>query len=168
MLTGVSWDIFLTIFLFLRSFIGKITTCPKLHLREQLLRHNLSFEFLDQVKGIPKTTMIDSFWMWIDLLHAKIIFVVHWQDRENIFQTISAVFKKFPRLTSKVDCIEIFIEAPKNLLARAQCYSNYKKKKKTKKKNIVLLISSFHVHLLEVLISCQRPGEDIIRCSHCS
>ena len=134
MLTGVSWDVFLKIFLFLSTFIGKTTTCPSLPLREQLfvtlvkLRHNLSFEFLAQVKGIPKTTMIDYFWKWIDLMHAKITFMVHWQDRENIFQTIPAVFKeKFPRLTSIVDCFEIFIEAPKNLLARAQCYSNYKK-----------------------------------------
>ena len=131
MLTVCPGMYFLKIFLFLSTFIGKTTTCPSLPLREQLfvtlvkLRHNLSFEFLAQVKGIPKTTMIDYFCKWIDLMHAKITFMVHWQDRENIFQTIPAVFKeKFPRLTSIVDCFEIFIEAPKNLLARAQCYSN--------------------------------------------
>ena len=49
-------------------------------------------------------------------------------DRAQIFQTIPPVFKsKFPRLTSIIDCFEIFIESPRNLLARAQCYSQYKK-----------------------------------------
>ena len=134
MLTGVSWDVFIKLFLFLSSVIGSTSSNQSLPLREQLfvtlvkLRHNLSFEFLAQVKGIPKTTLIDYFWKWIDLLYAKVSFMVHWPDRENIFKTIPSVFKeKFPRLTSIVDCFEIFIEAPRNLLARAQCYSNYKK-----------------------------------------
>lgn len=35
--------------------------------------------------------------------------------------------QKFPRLTSIIDCFEIFIEAPSNFLARGQCYSQYKK-----------------------------------------
>ena len=49
-------------------------------------------------------------------------------DRAQVFQTIRPVFKSnFPRLTSTIDCFEIFIEAPRNLLARAQCYSQYKK-----------------------------------------
>ncbi|KAJ8304212.1 hypothetical protein KUTeg_017795 [Tegillarca granosa] len=92
------------------------------------LRHNMSFDFLAQVRGIPKTTLIDYFWKWIDLLYAKVGFYVKWADRETIFQTIPPVFKsKFPRLTSIIDCFEIFIEAPKNLLARAKCYSQYKK-----------------------------------------
>ena len=34
---------------------------------------------------------------------------------------------KFLRLTCIIDCFEIFIDAPKGLKAKAQCYSNYKK-----------------------------------------
>lgn len=132
-LTGLSWDIFLKLFLFLSTFTGngQGSTLP---LKDQLfitlvkLRHNVSFDFLAQVRGIPKTTLIDYFWKWIDLLYAKVGFYVKWADRETIFQTIPPVFKsKFPRLTSIIDCFEIFIEAPKNLLARAKCYSQYKK-----------------------------------------
>ncbi|XP_057299815.1 uncharacterized protein LOC130630355 [Hydractinia symbiolongicarpus] len=49
-------------------------------------------------------------------------------DRDNIFKTIPSVFKvKFPRLTSIIDCFEIFVESPASLLARAQLYSQYKK-----------------------------------------
>ncbi|XP_077870098.1 uncharacterized protein LOC144363037 [Saccoglossus kowalevskii] len=61
-------------------------------------------------------------------MEAKIGFMVKWPERENIFKIIPPVFKeKFPRLTSIVDCFEIFIDAPKTLLARTQCYSSYKK-----------------------------------------
>ena len=58
----------------------------------------------------------------------KLKFLIKMQDRDCIFDTIPAVFKaKFPRLTSIIDCFEVFIESPGNLLARAQCYSTYKK-----------------------------------------
>ncbi|XP_056003427.1 uncharacterized protein LOC130049609 [Ostrea edulis] len=61
-------------------------------------------------------------------MHTKLDFLIRWLDREIIHRTIPAVFEaKFPRLTSIIDCFEIFIEAPKNFLARAQCYSNYKR-----------------------------------------
>jgi hypothetical protein len=61
---------------------------------------------------------------------AKLRFLVHLPDRETIQRTLPSVFKsKFPKLTSIVDCFEIFIDRPKNLHARAKVpvYSNYKK-----------------------------------------
>ena len=52
----------------------------------------------------------------------------HWQDRDNIRQTVPSIFKQdFPRLTCITDCFEIFIDSAVNLKARAQVYSNYKK-----------------------------------------
>ena len=62
------------------------------------------------------------------MLHNHVGFLVRWPEREGIFKVIPTVFKaKFPRMTSIIDCFEIFIDAPKNLHARAQCWSNYKK-----------------------------------------
>ena len=89
------------------------------------LRHNLTFELLAH---IGKCTADDYFWEWIDILHSCLPFLVRVGDRAQIFQTIPPVFKsEFPRLTIIADCFEIFIEAPRNLLARAQCHSQYKK-----------------------------------------
>ena len=136
MMTGISCDVFWKLFLFLSTFCSaKNTNKNSLPFRDQLfltlvrLKHNVTFEFLARLKGIPKTTMIDYFWKWIELLHSKMSFLVKWPDRDVVFKTIPPVFKaKFPRLTSIVDCFEIFIDAPRNLLARAQCYSfKYKK-----------------------------------------
>ena len=133
-MTGVSWCVFMQLFVFLSSFFrpcGQKKTLPML---EQLfltvvkLKHNVSFDFLAQAKGVPKSTMIDYFWKWIDMMHAKVSFMVKWQDRDTAFRINPPVFKaKFPKMTCIVDCFEIFIDAPRNLLARAQCYSQYKK-----------------------------------------
>ena len=58
----------------------------------------------------------------------KLKFLIKIQDKYHIFDTFPAVFKaKFPRLTCIIDCFEVFTESPGNSLARAQCFSTYKK-----------------------------------------
>jgi len=134
MMTGLTWGIFLQIFFFLSSFLtAKATNKHSLPLREQFfitlikLRHGLTFDLLATAKGIKKSTAIDYFWKWINLMHAKLNFLIKFQDRSNIFRIIPPVFKtNFPKLTAIVDCFEIFIDSPKNFKARAQCWSNYK------------------------------------------
>ena len=92
------------------------------------LKHNLKFELLSFLCGIEKTTAIDYFWKWVDIMAIRLKFLIKMQDRDHIFNTIPAIFEaKFPRLTSIIDCFEVFIESPGNLLARPQCYSTYKK-----------------------------------------
>uniref|UniRef100_A0A8C6UUE3 Transposase n=1 Tax=Neogobius melanostomus TaxID=47308 RepID=A0A8C6UUE3_9GOBI len=133
-LTGLKWNVFQQLFTFVSSFIvSKASTNYSLPLREQLLltlvklRHNVCFEFLAVIMGIPETTCTDYFWKWIELLHGKVGFMVKWPDRENIYQMIPHAFHEtFPRLTCIVDCFEIFIDAPKNLVARALCCSHDK------------------------------------------
>ncbi|XP_013380445.1 uncharacterized protein LOC106151628 [Lingula anatina] len=133
MMTGLSWSVFMCLTTAMSALFPPVKK-GSLPLKEQLfvtllkLRHNLTFEFLAHIKGIPKTTMIDIFWKWIDMLYSKLSFTIAPTDREHIFRILPEVFKeKFPRLTSIVDCCEIFIETPQNLLARAQTYSSYKK-----------------------------------------
>lgn len=133
-MTGISWEVFMKLFLYLREFLPSTQKIKSLSPEDQLfltlvrLKHNVTFDFLARLRGIPKTTMIDHFWKWIELLHSKISFMVNWCDRDATQIAIPPVFKdKFPRLTSIIDCFEIFIDAPRNLLARAKCYSSYKK-----------------------------------------
>lgn len=106
------------------------------------LRCNISFQLLAHMMGVSKTTAIDTFWNWINVMYVKLAFLIKWQDREHIYDIIPPVFKnKFPRLTSIIDCFEIFIDAPKALKARAQCYSSYK-----------------HHTTVKVFISCSPLG----------
>ena len=91
------------------------------------LQYNLAFKLLVHTVNFGKSTSNDYFWKWIDTLHSCLQFLVGMGDRE-IFHTIPPVFKsKFPRLTSIIECFVIFIESPRNLLAQAQCYCQYKK-----------------------------------------
>ena len=129
---GLAWETFSALFLYLSAFV----VCSSVYLPavDQLfitlvkLRHNPSFSLLAHTSRMSKSTIISVFWKWTDALYCHIGFLVHWPDREDIFRTIPPVFKsKFPRLTSIIDCFEIFTDAPKDLHAHAQCWSNYKK-----------------------------------------
>ena len=58
----------------------------------------------------------------------KLSFLVKAPDQDVVRSTLPVHFKeKSPRLTTIIDCFEIFIERQKNLKARATTYSNYKK-----------------------------------------
>ena len=88
----------------------------------------MPFEFLAQHTGQSHTTMLKVFWQWIDLIFYKLSFLINNPDHETAQTTLPWHFKtKFPRLTSIIDCFEIFIARAKNLKARSQTYSNYKK-----------------------------------------
>ncbi|XP_065671052.1 uncharacterized protein LOC136089219 [Hydra vulgaris] len=92
------------------------------------LRHNYTFEMIAFICNIAKQIAINYFWKWIDIMYLKLSCLIKMQKRDHLFDTIPAVFKaKFPRLTSIIDCFEIFVESPSSLMSRAQLYSQYKK-----------------------------------------
>ncbi|XP_071121934.1 uncharacterized protein [Mytilus edulis] len=132
--TGLKWDVFLSVFTFLQTFMTRTPLASKLALRDQFfvtlvkLKLDMPFEYIADQCGIPSSTLHDMFWRWIDLMSTKLDFLIHWPDRETMKRTLPSVFKvKYPRLTCIIDCFEIFIDRPKKLNARAKCYSNYKK-----------------------------------------
>ena len=54
--------------------------------------------------------------------------LVYWPERENLWKTMPMCFKHAfgNKVTVIIDCFEVFIEKPTNLLARAQTFSSYK------------------------------------------
>nr|XP_047137737.1 uncharacterized protein LOC124814270 [Hydra vulgaris] len=132
MLTGLKYEIMLLMMDYLCEDL--INYFSKLALKDQILmtliklKHNISFNMLAFISSISKTTMISYFWKWIDIMYVKLKFLIKMQDQNDIYKTIPPVFKaKFPRLTCIIDCFKIFIESLRCLLARAKCYSQYKK-----------------------------------------
>ena len=72
------------------------------------LRHDMTFEVLAYLRGIGKTTAIEYFWRWIDIMYATLKQLIQMADRDHVFDTIPTVFKStFPRFTSIIDCFEI-------------------------------------------------------------
>ena len=134
MLTGLTIDILEKLLLYLCEHLSydgktKLSLCENLILLTIVkLKQNLSFELLAYIANISKSTLVDHFWKWIDIMYSKLKLLVRMQDRDYIYKNIPPVFKKkFARLTSIIDCFEVFVEAPSSLLARAQFYSQYKK-----------------------------------------
>ena len=53
--------------------------------------------------------------------------LIIWPDRDALKKTMPMVFRNhFPNCIVIIDCFEIFLERPTNLLARAQTFSQYK------------------------------------------
>jgi len=54
--------------------------------------------------------------------------LIHWPEREDLWKTMPMCFKYAfgNKVTVIIDCFEVFIEKPTNLMARAQTFSSYK------------------------------------------
>ena len=54
--------------------------------------------------------------------------LVSWPDRESLWRTMAMSFQYAfgKQVTVIIDCFEVFIDRPTNLLVRAQTFSNYK------------------------------------------
>ncbi len=131
--TGITPEKFTVVFNFSKRFLQE-TSKEKLSLENQLLmtliklRLDLQFTTLADLFNASKTTLHSMFWKWVDVIYFKMSFLIAWPDHEASMKTLPPVFSQyFPRLTGIIDCTEIFIHRPKNLKARAQVYSNYKK-----------------------------------------
>ena len=129
--TGIHWDVFIKTFNFLDKFTSQKIEMSKMDqffITIVKLRFDMPFQFLADRTGYSETTVIKIFWHWINLMFNKLSFLVKAPDQDAVRRTLPVHFKeKFPRLTTIIDCFEIFIERPKNLKARATTYSNYKK-----------------------------------------
>lgn len=60
-------------------------------------------------------------------MYVKLKSLIIWPEREILHKTMPMDFRKHcPNCVVIIDCFEIFLERPTNLLARAQTYSSYK------------------------------------------
>ena len=131
--TGILLESFDIIYNYLKPSLS-IVNRSKLSYKDQLLmtmvklRLNLQFENLADQFNCGKTTCCDIFKRWIDLVYTRLHHLIKWPDHDASFKTLPHVFRQyFPRLTGIIDCTEFFIDRPKNVQARAEVYSNYKK-----------------------------------------
>ena len=65
---------------------------------------------------------------WLTVMDCRLAPLISWPSREQLQRTMPKCFiDSFGLKTSAIiDCFEIFIDRPSNLLARAQTFSNYK------------------------------------------
>ena len=117
-LTGLSWKVFDTLCKFITPQMLK--PCTNLPLRRQIfmvlvrLHLDIPFGFLSYQTGLSQSTVHLTSHKIINILYTRLKFLVRWPDRDHIRETVPPTFKhNFPKLTSIIDCFEIFIERPK-------------------------------------------------------
>lgn len=129
--TGLpNWEIFSLLFAFVNQDLmtkSSLTPfhqllCTLMRLRLGLCLQDLAYRF-----GVHQSTISRSFSYIIDVLYVKLQPLIIWPEREILLSTMPMCFRKHcPSCTVIIDCFEIFLDRPTNLLARAQTYSTYK------------------------------------------
>ena len=131
--TGLStWNLLLTLFQFVKPSItslnhSSLSPFQLLLLTLMRLRLSLSGKDLGYRFGIHPSTVSRIFYNVLSVLFNRLKFLIVWPDRDTLKQTLPMDFRKHcPSCTVIIDCFEIFIDRPSDLLARAQTYSHYK------------------------------------------
>lgn len=94
-----------------------------LRLRLNLQLKDLAFRF-----NISPPTASRVWHKIIDTLHERLEFQIEWPERHVLQATMPMGFRQAfgCKVAVIIDCFEVFIEKPSNLLAQAQTWSNYK------------------------------------------
>lgn len=91
------------------------------------IRLNLFDEDIGDRFGVHKSTVSRNFHRVLDVMAVKTAHLLKWPDRETLRQTMPVSFRRFFKKCCVIlDCSEVFVERPSDLLARAQMWSNYK------------------------------------------
>ncbi|XP_066930915.1 uncharacterized protein [Clytia hemisphaerica] len=94
-----------------------------MRLRLGLLEQDLAYRF-----RVHQSTVSRIFKRWIGTMARRMSFLVRWPEREELYKTMPTCFREsFRKCAVIIDCFEIFIEKPSELVTRASTYSQYKK-----------------------------------------
>ena len=92
------------------------------------LKLNMPMQDLAYRFGVSLPTVSRIFLAWMVVLDVRLAPLIKWPEREDLWRTMPQCFQfAFGNKTTVIiDCFEVFITRPSNLMARAQTYSNYK------------------------------------------
>ena len=129
--TGLNtWELLYALFLYVKPHLmtrSSLSTFQQLLLTLVRLRLNLQLVDLGFRFNVHCTTVSRLFLHVLDVLYVKLKPLIIWPDRDSLKKTMPMTFRKhFPSCIAIIDCFEIFLDRPTNLLARAQTYSSYK------------------------------------------
>lgn len=92
------------------------------------LRLNVPFQDLAYRFVVSVSTVSSIFSSWMMVMDARLSPLDFWPDRERLWRTMPMSFPYAfgKQVTVIIDCFEVFIDRPTNLLARAPTFSYYK------------------------------------------
>lgn len=130
--TGLpTWQLLLVLYTYL---------CPHLPVKKSLnkfkqlmltlmrLRLNVSTTFLAYLFNVSLSTASRVFTDVTDVMFIRMKPLIIWPERDVLQKTMPMQFRKHfgKKCVVIIDCFEVFIDRPSNLIARAQTWSNYK------------------------------------------
>lgn len=131
--TGLpTFDILGTVFRQILPFVTRksqrLTPFQEFILTLMKLKLNMPLEDLAYRFNISVPTVSRIFQSWLVVMDVRLSPLIKWPDREDLWRTMPQCFQySFGHKTTVIiDCFEVFIDRPSNLLARAQTYSSYK------------------------------------------
>lgn len=92
-------------------------------LRLNLSNYDLGFRFC-----IHETTVSRCITKWLQLMDVRLTPLIQWPDRDCLQKTMPWCFRSHYglKVTSIIDCFELFIEKPSDLMSKAATWSTYK------------------------------------------
>ena len=92
------------------------------------LRVNVPLQDLACRFMVSVTTVSRIFSYWMVVMDVRLKFMISWPEREQLLQTMPICFQYAlcKKVTVVIDCFEVFVARPTNLLARAQAFSSFK------------------------------------------
>ena len=87
------------------------------------LRLNVPFQDLAYHFGVSVLTFSRTFTSWIRVMDSRLSRLIYWPEQKELWNTMPKRFLfSFGNRTVIIDCFEIFIEHPTDLLARAKTF----------------------------------------------
>lgn len=129
--TGLTnWYVLSYLFSYVHPYLVSRTSLSpfqQLLLTLMQLRLALPLQDLGYRFGIHPSTVSRIFASVLEVMYVELKFLIKWPKREILRQTLPMDFRKYcPKCVVIIDCFEVFIDRPTDLLARAQTYSSYK------------------------------------------
>ena len=112
----------------LHTHLNKLSLFQEYILTLMRLRLNLALQDLGYRFNIAKNSASRVFVKWIVVMAARMDHLIQWPSRDMLWKTTPECFRKNygTKVVVIMDCFEVFMERPKNLLARACTFSTYK------------------------------------------
>ena len=129
--TGLTnWEMLSKLYAFVKPhLVGHQCITPFQQLMLTLIRLRLASSGVELGYhfNIHSSTVSRIFSDVIEMLFIRLKFLIVWPERDVLRKTLPMDFRKnCPKCVAIIDCFEIFIDRPSDLMARAQTYSSYK------------------------------------------
>ena len=132
--TGLtSYSVFEMLFTLLKPFVKKsksphCTIMDEFFITLTKLKLGLVYKDITYRTNIAESDVSKIFHKWLDIMYCELQQLIVWPDREKLYETLPAQFKKhYFNVISIIDCFEIFTEKSLSLNPRSCTYSQYKK-----------------------------------------